>query len=83
MPRNLGELGEMFSKDEVEELRQDDQTEIKKLKADKKRLEEKISRLTRLSQPLLAEFFPDSIQPAAGYKFSSLTQLAINKFLTV
>ena len=65
MPRNLGELGEMFSKKEVEELRQDDQAKIKKLKVDKKMLEEKISRLTRLSKPFLAEFFPNQIP--AGY----------------
>ena len=72
MPRNLGELGEMFSREEVEDLRHDDQAKIKKLKADNKMLEEKISKLSRLSQPLLAELFPDQI--AAG---------AINRFLVL
>ena len=57
MPRNLGELGEMFSHEEVRELRQGDQTEIQKLRHDKKMLEEKIFRLKKLSQPFLSEMF--------------------------
>ena len=55
MPRDLGELGEMFSSEEVGELRRGDRQEIKKLKADKKSLEDKIAKLARLSQPLLEE----------------------------
>ena len=46
MPRDLGELGLMYSSEEVRELRQGDQAQIKKLKVDKKMLEEKISRLS-------------------------------------
>ena len=57
MPRNLGELGEMFSSEEVRELRQEDQTEIQKLRHDKKMLEEKILRLKKLSEPFMAEMF--------------------------
>ena len=55
MPRNLGELGEMFSSEEVRELRQGDRTEIQKLRTEKKMLEEKISSLKKLSEPLMAE----------------------------
>ena len=62
----------MFSREEVEDLRHDDQAKIKKLKADNKMFEEKISKLSRLSQPLLVELFPDQI--AAG---------AINRFLVL
>ena len=47
MPRDLGELGLMYSSEEVRELRQGDQAQIKKLKVDKKMLEEKISRLSK------------------------------------
>ena len=60
MPMNLGDLGERYSSEEVRELRKQDQAEIKKLKADKKMLEEKISRLSR--PPLLAKFSPGSLQ---------------------
>ena len=48
MPRDLGELGLMYSSEEVRELRQGDQAKIQKLEADKKMLEEKISRLSSL-----------------------------------
>ena len=51
MPRDLGELGLMYSSEEVRELRQGDQAQIQKLEADKKMLEEKISRLSKLTPP--------------------------------
>ena len=51
MPRDLGELGLMYSSEEVRELRQQDQAKIQKLEADKKMLEEKISRLSKLVPP--------------------------------
>ena len=56
----------MFSSEEVRELRQGDQTEIQKLRHDKKMLEEKILRLKKLSEPLMAELFnvqSDQIPP--------------------
>ena len=56
MPMNLGDLGERYSSEEVRELRKQDKAEIKKLKADKKMLEEKISRLSR------PKFSPGSLQ---------------------
>ena len=58
---NLGELGEMYSSEEVRELRQWDRAEIEKLKVDKKMLEEKISELSRLAQPFVAKLFPGSL----------------------
>ena len=61
MPRDLGELGLMYSSEEVMELRQGDQAQIKKLKVDKKMLEEKISELSRLAQPFVAKLFPGSL----------------------
>ena len=51
MPRDLGELGLMYSREEVMELRQQDQAQIEKLEADKEMLEEKISRLSKLVPP--------------------------------
>ena len=51
MPRDLGELGLMYSKEEVRELRQGYKARIQKLKADKEMLEEKISRLSKLTPP--------------------------------
>ena len=66
MPRNLGELGEMFSSEEVRELRQGDQAEIQNLRHEKKILEEKIFRRKKLSQPFLSEMFnvqSDQIPP--------------------
>ena len=57
MPRDFGELGVIYSSEEVRELRQGDQAQIKKLEADKKMLEEKISRLSKLAPPSL-----DSLQ---------------------
>ena len=51
MPRDLGDLGVMYSSEEVRELRQGDQAQIQKLEADKKMLEKKISRLSKLALP--------------------------------
>ena len=48
MPRDLGELGVMYSREEVRELRQGDQAKIQRLKARCWMLEEKISRLSSL-----------------------------------
>ena len=45
MPWDLGELGVMYSSEEVMELRQEDQAKIQKLETYKKMLEEKISKL--------------------------------------
>ena len=74
MPRDLGELGLMYSREEVRELRQGDQAQIEKLEADKKLLEEKISRLSKLAPPS-----PDSLQshqmPAGNGTFLFIDQL--------
>ena len=79
MPRDLGELGEMFSSEEVRELRQGDHQEIKKLKADKKSLEDKIARLARLSQPLLEELSEEIPAGNNSPHWSMDIQLAINR----
>ena len=75
MPINLGDLGVMYSSKEVKELRKQDQAEIKKLKADMKMLEEKISR------PHLAKFSPGSLQsdqiPAGNLTFLFISQLSM------
>ena len=84
MPKNLGVLGERYSIEEVRELRKQDQAEIKKLKAEKKMLEDKVSELSRLARPFMEKLFPGSLQsqeiPAGNY---SILMVILGIFLPV
>ena len=52
----------VYTTEEVAQLRQDYEAQVRQLKADKKMLEEKISSLSRLAKPLMTELFPGSLQ---------------------